>query len=69
MGLTPPFTMQLCYKSLCILNKLTKSQKDQVSNHDGLQKLHNNNFVRQRSQGFLDREQSSRNLSFPQSNL
>ena len=66
MGLTPPFTVQLCYKSLCILNRLTKSQKDHVSNHDGLQKLHNNNFERQRSQDFPDMEQSSRNLSIPQ---
>ena len=35
------FTFQLCYKPLGILERVTKSQKVHISNHDGLQKLHN----------------------------
>ena len=42
---TLPFTLQLCYKSLGILQKGTKSQKVHISSHDGLKKLHNINFA------------------------
>ena len=38
---TLPFTLQLCYKPLGILQRLTKSQKVHISSHDILQKLHN----------------------------
>ena len=40
---TLPFTLQLCYKPLGILQRVTKSQKVQISCHDELQKLHNIN--------------------------
>ena len=66
---TTPFTLQLCYKPLGILQRVTKSQKVHISSHDGLQKLHNINFVRCRSQGFPEREQSSRNFPLLQSNF
>ena len=66
---TIPFTLQLCYKPLGILQRVTKSQKVHISNHDGLENLHNINFFWHRSQGFPEREQSSRNFSFPQSNF
>ena len=66
---TTPFTLQLCYKPLGILQKITKSQKVDISNHDGLENLHNINFFRHRSQGFSEREQSSRNFPLPQSSL
>ena len=59
---TTPFTLQLCYKPLGILQRVTKSQKVHISSHDGLQKLHNINFVWCRSQGFPERKQSSRNF-------
>ena len=64
---TKPFTLQLCYKPLGILQRVTKSQKVHISNHDGLEKLHNINFVWQRSQGFPERKHNSRNVSLPQS--
>ena len=35
---TLPFTLQLCYKPLGILQRVTKSQKVHMSSHDGLQK-------------------------------
>ena len=39
---TLPFTLQLCYKPLGILQRVTKSQKVHISSHDVLQKkLHN----------------------------
>ena len=39
---TLPFTFQLCYKHLGILQRVTKSQKVHISSHDVLQKkLHN----------------------------
>ena len=41
---TLPFTLQLCYKPLGILQKVTKSQKVHISDHDGLENLHNINF-------------------------
>ena len=41
---TLPFTLQLCYKPLSILQRVTKSQKFHISNHDGLKKLCNINF-------------------------
>ena len=41
---TTPFTLQLCYKPLGILQRVTKSQKVHISNHDGLENLHNINF-------------------------
>ena len=34
-----PFTLQLCYKPLGILQRVTKSQNVYRSSHDGLQKL------------------------------
>ena len=42
---TLPFTLQLCYKSLGILQRVTKSQNVHISSHDGLKKLHNINFA------------------------
>ena len=62
---TTPFTLQLCYKPLGILQRVTKSQKVHISNHDGLENLHNINFFWHRSQGFPEREQSSRNFHIP----
>ena len=38
---TLTFTLQLCYKPLGIPQRVTKSQKVYISNHDGLQKMHN----------------------------
>ena len=37
---TLPFTLQLYYKPLGILQGVTKTQKVQISSRDGLQKLH-----------------------------
>ena len=37
---TLPFT-ELCYNPLCILQRVTESQKVHISSHDGLQKLRN----------------------------
>ena len=34
---TTLFTLQLCYKPLGILQRVTKSQKVHISSHDGLQ--------------------------------
>ena len=42
---TLPFTLQLCYKPLGILQRVTKSQKVHLSTHDVLQKLHNIDFA------------------------
>ena len=42
---TLPFTLQLCYKRLGILQRITKSQKVHISSHDVLQKLHNIDFA------------------------
>ena len=64
---TIPLTLQLCYKPLGILQRVTKNQKVHISDHDGLEKLHNINFVWHRSQGFPERKQSSRNFPLPQS--
>ena len=66
---TTPFTLQLCYKPLGILQRVTKSQKVHISSYDGLQKLHNIIFVWYRSQGFPEREQSSRNVPLLQQNF
>ena len=66
---TLPFTLQLCYKPLGILQRVTKSQKVHISNHNGLEKLHNINFVWHREQGFPEREQNSRNFPLPQSSF
>ena len=38
---TLPFSLQLCYKPIGILQRGTKSQKVHISSHDGLQTLHN----------------------------
>ena len=46
---TTPFTLQLCYKPLDILQRVTKSQKIHISSHVKLQKLHNINFPGHRS--------------------
>ena len=64
---TIQFTLQLCYKSLGILQVVTKSQKVHISNHDGFENLRNINFVWHRSRGFLKREQNSRNSPLLQS--
>ena len=61
---TLPFTLQLCYKPLGILQRVTKSQKVHTSSHDGLQKIHNMNLALSSSQGFQGWEWSSRNLLF-----
>ena len=50
---TLPFTLQLRYKPLGILQRVTKSQKVHISSHDKLQKLHNINFPGYGSRGFL----------------
>ena len=49
---TLPFTLQLCYKPLGILQRVTKSQKVHISIPDGLQKLHNINLALHMSHGF-----------------
>ena len=38
-----PFTLQLCYRTLGILQRVTESQKVLILSHDGLQKLYNIN--------------------------
>ena len=48
---TLPFTLQLCYKPLGILQRVAKSQKVHISIHV-LQKLHSIVFVRHKSTGF-----------------
>ena len=50
---TLSFTLQLCYKPLGILHRVTKSQKVHISRHDELQKPHNINFTGYRYPGFL----------------
>ena len=49
---TLPFTLQLCYNPLGILQRVIKSQKAHTSSHDGLRELHNINLALSRSQGF-----------------
>ena len=49
---TLPFTLQLCCKPLGILRRVTKGQKVHQSSNV-LQKLHNIDFVRHNSRGFL----------------
>ena len=66
---TTPLTLQLCYKHLGILQRVTKSQKVHISDHDGLENLHNINFFWYRSEGFPEREQSGRNFPLPQSSF
>ena len=61
---TIPFTLQLCYNPLGILQRLTKSQNVHISNHDGFEKLHNITFLWHWPQCFPEREQSSRNPPF-----
>ena len=41
---TLPFTLNLYYKLLGILQRVTKNQKVQISSHDGLKILHNITF-------------------------
>ena len=62
---TLPFNLQLCYKPLGILQRVTKSEKVHISNHDGLKKLHDMNFAWHRSQSFQEKIQSSRYFLFP----
>ena len=50
---TLPFTLQLCYNHLGILQRVTKSKKAHTSSHDKLQKLYNINFPGHRSRSFL----------------
>ena len=42
---TLPFTLQLSYKPLGILQRVTKSENVHILGHDGLQKLHNIKFA------------------------
>ena len=42
---TLPFTLQLCYQPLGILQRVTKTQKVHISSHDALKKLHNIEFA------------------------
>ena len=51
---TLPFTLQLCYKPLGILQRVAKSQKVHISIHV-LQKLYSVVFFRQKSRGFCHR--------------
>ena len=48
-----PFTLQLRYKPLGILHRVTKNQKVHISSHDELPKLHNIHLPGYRSTGFL----------------
>ena len=48
-----PFTLQLCYKPLVILQSATKNQNVHTTSHDELQKLHNFSFAWHKSQSFL----------------
>ena len=41
---TPPFTLQLCYKLLDILQRVTKSQRIHISSHDRLISGQKKNF-------------------------
>ena len=66
---TIPFTLQLCYNPLGILQRVTKSQKAHISSHDGLQKLHSIKFVWHMSQSFPERLQKISNFPLPQSNF
>ena len=50
---TLPFTLQLCYKPLGILQWVNKSQKVHISSHDIFQRLHNVNFAWHTSGSFL----------------
>ena len=50
---TLPFTLQLCYKPLGMLQRVTRSEKVHISSHDEFQKLHNINFPGYRFWGFL----------------
>ena len=52
---TLPFTLQLRYKPPGIMQRVTKSQKVHISNHDGLQILHSINFGCPMSQDFPGR--------------
>ena len=52
---TLPFTLQLCYKPLDILQRVTKSQKVHISSHEVLQKFHNINFACHKFEVFSDR--------------
>ena len=42
---TLSFTLQLCYKPLGILKRVTKSQRIHISSHDVLQNLYNIDFA------------------------
>ena len=57
------FTLQLCYKPLGILQRVTKSQKVHISSHDVLQNLHNIDFAWRRSQDF--RKEKVEKQEFP----
>ena len=39
------FSLQLCYKPLGILQRVTKSQKAHISSHDGLKNFLTSNFL------------------------
>ena len=57
-----PFTLQLCYKPLVILQRATKNQNVHTSNHDELQKLHNFSFAWHKSRSFLREEVEKQEL-------
>ena len=42
---TLPFTLEICYKPLGILKRVTKSQKVRISRNDLSQKLNNMDFA------------------------
>ena len=42
---TLPFTLQLCYKPLGTLQRVTKSQKVHISSHDGLKNFATSNLL------------------------
>ena len=53
---TLPFTLQLCYKAIGILQRVTKSQKVYISSHNVLQNLHNLDLAWHRSRDILKKE-------------
>ena len=50
---TLPLTLQLCYKPLGILKRVTMNQKVHMSSHCVLQKLHNISFAWYGSRGYI----------------
>ena len=50
-----PFTLQLCYKPLGILQRVTKSQKVHISSHDKLQNFITSTFLDNGPEVFSER--------------